>query len=217
MKPKTRLIFSVVFNFLIFIFGMYAIISSILKGGEGNMDVYTRWQLFVYFTIDSNLFCAIASLTYGIYNLIILLRKEYDKDNKVIDLIKYISTVAVFLTFTTVVLFLDFIYGVFVFTGNNFFLHLLCPIMAVCGYIFFDSKITLKLKEVLLGVLPTFVYGVVYITMVVFIGHDRGGWYDFYMFNMGGFWPLSVIVMLSVTFGLAVLTNFLKKKIIKVR
>lgn len=216
MKTKTKLIISVVLNFLIFILAMFSILSSILKGGDGNMDIYTGVELFVYFTIDSNLICAVASIIYAIYNLILLIKKDYEKENKIIDLVKYITTTAVFLTFTTVILFLDFIYGVFVFLGNNLFLHLLCPIMAVVSYIFFDSKRILKLKEVALGLLPTVLYGIVYIIMVVVIGHDNGGWYDFYMLNIGGFWPVSTVVMLGVTFGLGVLTNFIKKKYLKV-
>ena len=48
-------------------------------------------------------------------------------------------------------------------------------------------------------------------TMVVFIGASRGGWVDFYGFNIGGKWYLSFAVMLIATlllsFGLRLWHN----------
>ena len=212
---KKKLIISVVINFLIFVTTTFSIIHSFFAEAVGNMEGYARWGIFVFFTIDSNLFCALASLAVGIFNLIKIIKNDFEKENKVLDLIKFISTVAVGLTFITVVLFLVFIYGVGVLVGDNFVLHLSSPILAIISYMFFDSKITNKIKVVLLGILPTIIYGAVYITMTVLIGHDNGGWYDFYMFNMGGMWPITVIVMLLVTFGISFLINFGKIKYIK--
>ena len=212
---KKKLIISVVINFLIFVTTIFSIIHSFFAEAVGNMEGYARWGIFVFFTIDSNLFCALASLAIGFYNLIKLIRNDFEKESKVLDLLKFISTVAVGLTFITVILFLVFIYGASVLIGDNFVLHLSSPILAIISYMFFDSKIPNKTKEVFLGLLPIIIYGAVYITMTVFIGHDNGGWYDFYMFNLGGMWFITVIVMLLVTFGIAFVINFGKIKYIQ--
>ena len=47
------------------------------------------------------------------------------------------------------------------------------------------------------------IYGIVYLTMVVFIGENNGGWIDFYHFNIGGFWYISFLAVLAVTLLIA--------------
>jgi len=54
-----------------------------------------------------------------------------------------------------------------------------------------------------------------YVTMVIFIGEKNGGWYDFYGFNIGGFWYLSCMVIILATLGLAALLRIIHNKNIK--
>ena len=50
------------------------------------------------------------------------------------------------------------------------------------------------------GVAPVVLYGAVYFIMVIGVGKENGGWQDFYNFNAGGRWYVSVIVMLAAAY-----------------
>ena len=78
-------------------------------------------------------------------------------------------------------------------------MHLICPLLAIFSCFLLETQPPLRFRCTFLGLLPTFIYGVVYIVMVVF----RRAWFDFYGFNMGGFWYLSAALMLIATFLLA--------------
>ena len=203
MKDKTRLIISIILNLFIFLSVTISVIYAIFVGAEGNMDG-AGTKVFVYFTVNSNILCALASLVVLINNLIKLIKNDYNQNNQVIILFKYIGTTAVGLTFLTVVLFLVFIYGMYVFKGTNLFLHVLAPVAAFISFIFFDSKEKIRLRFAPFGIILTILYGIVYLTMVVFIGEGNGGWQDFYMLNVGGMWPITTIVMLGASYGIGV-------------
>ena len=88
--------------------------------------------------------------------------------------------------------------------GNNLFLHMICPLLAVVSFIFDcggEKRLDPRLTPA--GVLPTLIYGAVYFIMVIVVGRENGGWADFYGFNMGGRWYVSVAVMLAATYAAA--------------
>ena len=58
-------------------------------------------------------------------------------------------------------------------------------------------------------------YAVIYVTMVIFIGENNGGWYDFYGFNIGGFWYISCVAVILASLGLAALLRLIHNKMIK--
>ena len=153
---------------------------------------------FRYFTIDSNILAAIASLLL----LPCEVRRITGKSDAVppaLSVLKLAGTAAVTITFVVVLVFLGPTMGYGkMFEGTNIFLHALCPVLAIVSFLFFDGGSPLSAKQSRPALLPTVVYGLVYLLMVVILTEAKGGWPDFYSFNARGLWPISVIVMFSV-------------------
>lgn len=199
MKPtKIRSLVSLLCGAATFVLVAYSIISFLTVGGEANMQV-TGVRCFRYFTNDSNILAAFACLAL-IPAQIRALRSE---SGELIlfrphRIFKFTGTVAVTVTLLTVVFFLAPLWGEHwpqLFSGNTLWLHLVCPLLCLGSFIFCETDEPLRLRDALWGVLPTFVYGNLYLFMVIVLGPERGGWEDFYSFNLGGFWYLSYLGM----------------------
>ncbi len=146
-----------------------------------------------YFTTLSNQLSALASLLY----LVFLAAGGLSAIPETIRLLLHVATVAVMVTFLTVMLFLGRLYGYkAMLSGTELYMHLLGPLFAFAAHLFFSRTGALPGIAVWLGALPTLLYGAVYLWMVVIRGKEQGGWEDFYGFNQGGRWPVSVTVML---------------------
>jgi hypothetical protein len=97
------------------------------------------------------------------------------------------------------------------FAGSSLFLHLINPLLCIISYTCLEHSEALPTQYSLLGILPTAVYGAVYVTMVVFTQK----WQDFYGFNTGGFWYISLPVMLAATYLFAICLWTVHKKVSK--
>ena len=137
-----------------------------------------------YFTVQSNLFCAAASLAAAIGRLL-------GGPSAAVLAVKFVATAAVSVTFLTVLVFLGPQYGYkLMFTGPDFWLHLACPLLALLTFFAWDRP-ALTWAGALLGVVPVLLYGLLYLQRVVRIK----SWEDFYGFNRDGKWPLSFLAM----------------------
>ncbi len=208
MKKRAFNLISALFNLLTVIFVAESVIynfrSDIIRvelvgGGFG-------WGCFKYFTVLSNVFCAVVAAVCLYFNARNVVKDEFVFP-RFLKTVKATSTVAVSLTMLTVVFFLG-PYAVFIgksyfalFERNNLFLHLLCPMLAIIAQMVEVSE-KRPFVEVLFALIPTFLYEIVYTVMVVFVR----GWKDFYGFTFGGHFgltPVAIVVMLGVTFGIA--------------
>ncbi len=141
-----------------------------------------------YFTAQSNVLCAAAALAVAGLRL----RGAIPVP---ILLLKFVATVAVLVTLLTVLLFLGPQYGYRkLFTGPDLWLHLVCPLLALLSWLLWD-RIPLSPGVALLGVLPVFLYGLLYLRKVVY----QKEWEDFYGFNRDGKWPRSFAAMIGGT------------------
>ncbi len=210
---KSRLTASVIINFLIFAITTGVIISYFL--GNLTPEVKTPQQKFIFFTTDSNILAAAASLATGISNILIM-RNKLKEIPKLIMIFKFMGTVSLLVTFATVMVLLIPIYGPEMLLGKTaFHMHLGAPVMCFVSFAFLDGFKRIKLSYIPIGVLPMAVYAVIYLTMVVFIGEANGGWYDFYAFNRGGRWYISLVVMFAATFLLSTITLLIHNKFCK--
>lgn len=213
-NQRTKAILSILFNTVIFMLMVHTLINNFrtdILRDTALLDA-GGWVSFRYFTMLSNLLAALASGLFvglGVNNII---RDKYEYPRWAL-FIKFSGTVAVTLTFVTVVVFLSPLvesmgFGYFsLFRNENFFLHFLSPVLAIVCFVFFEPIDNFKFVESLYGVIPTVLYSFVYLPMVVFVGEENGGWPDFYALTFGGkMWviPISLVVMYGVTFGLAV-------------
>ena len=193
-SKSAKVIAAVTINALIVIFTAYGMSRFFTVGGDGNMAVMNT-RCFQFFTVDSNLLAALASLLMLIGQTGLL--RSGKPLPKALLVLKHVGTTAVGVTFFTVFCFLGMLYGyASMIAGVNLFMHLITPLLAMCGFCILESQPALRFRSVFLGLLPTVLYGIVYVILVVF----QKRWLDFYGFNIGGHWVLSCCLMLIATF-----------------
>lgn len=180
----------------------------------GSHDV----QCFKYFTTDSNILAAMGSLLYLICG-----PSHSEKLKRPVpqwvSVFKFVGTVAASITLLTVVFFLvplgiirsgGFGSVPLFFKGNVFVLHLSTPVLAIISTLFLETDDTITKKQALWGVAPSAVYGLVYLTMVVFLKQ----WNDWYGFTFGGkyqYIPMVMLVMFLFCLGISLAEWRLKK------
>ena len=90
---------------------------------------------FAYYTIDSNIFLLISAILY------LVTRKNIPQ---IVQFAKYSSTLSVLITFLVVVFVLypmsDFNFEFLFLVGPNPLMHVLCPIMALISFLFFEEN-----------------------------------------------------------------------------
>ena len=114
-----------------------------------------------YYTIDSNIFLLISTILYLL---------TINNVPKIVQLLKYSSTLSVFITFLVVVFVLypmyDFNFQFMFLDGPNLYMHVLCPLLAVISFIFFDSnEIENSLKNNLRSLYFTIIYAIILISL----------------------------------------------------
>lgn len=114
-----------------------------------------------YYTIDSNIFLLISTILYLI---------TINNVPKIVQLLKYSSTLSVFITFLVVVFVLypmyDFNFQFMFLDGPNLYMHVLCPVLAVISFIFFDlNEIENSLKNNLRSLYFTIIYAIILISL----------------------------------------------------
>ena len=140
-----------------------------------------------YFTALSNVLCAIAALA-------VVIGRLCGHVPQAVLVLKYVGTCAVSVTMLTVLVFLGPTIGYKpLLTGPDFWLHLVCPILAIVSLLAWDRP-SMGVGAVLLGALPVAAYGVLYLYKVILAPPEKR-WDDFYGFNRGGKWPVSFAAM----------------------
>ena len=184
-------------NTFLFVYTIIAVIACFRH--EGHWDLSAGLKALRYFTILSNLFCAVASL------LLLLVRTQHGPAF-VPWLLKYVAVCSVTVTFLTVMVFLGPSFGYkAMLAGRDLFLHLCGPLLALISFCFMEREYELSFFLSLLGILPVIVYGFVYLYEVVIIRQ----WDDFYGYNKNGKWPVSMAAMFIGGFLVCMLVRML--------
>lgn len=208
---KSKLITAIVLNLIIFAVTGGVVLSFFC----GNTDeiIQSGEMSFVYFTIDANVLAAIAALT-AVIGEVRILRCRAQELPKAVVLLKYMATVGLALTFLVVVCYLIPVYGVYTeLHDENVHLHVMAPVFCFMTTVFLERSHRITLLESFLGLLPEVIYGIVYFIMVVIIGESRGGWTDFYQFNVGGRWYLTAAAILAFSYGICTAVRLLHNKL----
>ena len=199
MSVKKRNLSAAVINLVIAAVTVLCLIRFFTVGGGGNMKNF-GFGMFRFFTVDSNVFCALASLCLLPYQCAAAVNGK-TRIPKWAQLFKFLGTVTVTLTMLVVIAFLypatkDLagMYG-----GVNFHMHLAGPLLAIYSFCFLENDNLLGKGKRFAPLIPVLVYGTLYFVMVVVIGTERGGWEDFYMFNQGGRWYITYAVIAVVS------------------
>lgn len=158
---------------------------------EGKWQPERGVKAFRYFTVLSNVLCAVSALVMAI-------SQASGSVSPGVVMFKYLGTLSVTVTLLTVLFFLGPTIGYKVLlSGRDLYLHLIGPLMAIISFCFLEKR-GLSLGTALLGLLPVILYGSVYLYKVVFSPEDRR-WEDFYGFNKGGKWPMAFAAMMLGT------------------
>lgn len=210
-NARTRNALSLMMNVLNAVLVLISILWFFSAEGAGNM-ARSGTGCFVYFTNDSNILAALCCLLLVPFNLKAL-KSGKDEIPQWAMLLKFVGTVAVTLTFMVVVLFLGPTQGYdIMFSGVCLELHLICPLLCIASFCFLERGVCVSKKQSWWGVVPTIIYGTVYLVMVIFLKR----WEDFYGFNIGGMWYVSYVVLPAVTYVFARLLRALHNKSDKV-
>ena len=184
-------------NSIIFVFTIIAF-AFCFRDKEGVWSARSGLRALRFFTLQSNLLCAGASLA-------VLLAGRHGSFPYWVWLLKYIGTSSVAVTFLTVMFFLGPTIGYKnQLKGWGMFLHLIGPILAVISFCFLERSFPLTFGTSLLGLLPVLLYGVLYLHRVVLCPEEKR-WEDFYGFNKNGKWPVSFTAMVAGTLLVCIL------------
>ena len=165
-RDKVRTAIAVIINALIVIFTAYGMSRFFTVGGDGNMAVMNT-RCFQFFTVDSNLLAALAALLLLIGQISFL--RGGKPPHPALLVLKHVGATAVGVTFFTVFCFLGTLYGYrSMIAGVNLYMHLLTPLLAMLGFCLLEKQPRLRFRGVFLGLLPTILYGIVYVILVVF-------------------------------------------------
>ena len=157
MKHKnSKLYCAFIINILIIIMELFAFLVCYKESG---------FACFKYYTQDSNLFLMFTSLLYVISLLIC--------DKKIphfVSLLKYAATTSVVITFLTVVTILAPVMGGYkamLLDGTMLIHHLICPISGFVTFVFFEKHNLNGLKDALISMIFTCLYGIIAVTLNV--------------------------------------------------
>lgn len=193
---------SVILNALIVLLMGIALTQDLLKKVDGKLRVENT-ATFRFFTTDSNILSSLGAL-------VMLICVSCGGVSECAVLFKFVGTAAVTVTLLTVMLFLGPTQGYKNMLGGwGMYVHLFGPLMAIVSLCFFEDSMRISFAQSMLGMIPVVLYGAVYMFQVVVRGEERGGWQDFYGFNGGGRWYVSIALMLLGAFGICNLLRFL--------
>lgn len=158
---KRKLIVDLVLNILIVGLEVVGLVLSVRRHGI---------KVFQFYTENSNYFALIVSVIFCIVGIIALIRNR--KVSYWIFVLRYIATVCLTLTLIIVLFVLIPMYpdtvNFILFYDSNLYQHLICPILSIFSFLFFEKEYVLSKKSIVLGVIPTVVYGVICVILNVF-------------------------------------------------
>lgn len=195
---------SIVANALIVVLCGVGWLQVLLRGDKDARNLSQKgWKSLRFFTVLSNLFSCVVAVIY----LAAGMTSDAGLPNWVLAL-KLMATTSVALTFLTVLVFLGPRLGwAKMYSGGNFWLHLVLPLIALFDCCAFVPLDVLPFNATFLSLIPVVLYGVWYIGTVLVKGAkgsatDRDGIaYDFYGFFTWGMRGLVVVcaAMLAAT------------------
>ncbi|MBQ1372193.1 MAG: hypothetical protein IIY70_04605 [Oscillospiraceae bacterium] len=193
-------ILSLLLNSFVVLLVLGSVAAFFLQGGRGNMKQRGA-EALRYFTVESNLFCAAGCLCALIWE-ISTFGQGGERLPRWLDLLRFVGSVSVGVTFFTVLLILlpatrfDF---EMMYAGRNLYLHGLCPLAAMGNWAYVEHGASPQRGWILLGLIPTVLYGAHYLRMVLL----HQSWEDFYGFIRGRNWRISCLFMLGLSFAIS--------------
>ena len=202
MTAKTKTVLSLIINGVILLVTTGVMISYFISPGE---LIENGWDSFKFFTTDSNVLAAVGCGAVAVCDAL-MLTKKINKIPHAVILLKYMGVIGLMLTFFTVLVLLVPAYGVALeYGGTGFHMHLSAPVAAFLSLVLLDGERDITLAQTPLGLVPVVFYGVFYMMQVVVLCN----WWDFYLFNQGGMWYVTMPVIIALSYGMCLLVRLL--------
>ena len=174
-------------------------------------------QLFKLFTVNSNVFAALGAIMM-IPFAVEGVRKKRFAYPKWLQIIQQSGAIC---TTITMIFSIFLIYpsagAKVAFMGMNFWLHLVCPIMTLILLFSTECNVELTIYDSFAGLVPFYIYALIYLTNVVFLGEEYGGWRDIY--KLATYVPpiLSVALLFMLSFGISQIIRIIYNRIVRYR
>ena len=208
---KKKCIAAMISSFVVAVCVCIGVTMNLTTLYDVNFD-HMGLRTFCMFTVNSNILCGIGMLMALPYTIDSLINKEFYLPDWMVDLL-FAGTTSVALTFLVSLCILAPVKGfVLIFTGSRFFLHALCPILAMITFCIFITSHVIPLRESIFAMLPVMLYAMVYYFMVEILGPKNGGWDDFYGFLTRIPQWISLLSFMPLTFAIASVLRWLHNK-----
>ena len=213
---KPAFILLMIFNGLIIIFFLISWIMLMVRREGTSFLTSVGLNNLKYYTVLSNILEVIVSLILGI-QLIRIYTGKAENVPHILFFLKYTATTAVSVTFLVVVTMLwPLTHYPDLFTGSNFWLHVVIPLLAIIEFLFLDKFGTLRFRETLLVVIPAILYACGYCLNLAINGVGSGktsnDFYGFLHWGLGIGFVLFIIILL-INWGSALLLRLGNKYI----
>lgn len=212
---KMRFISGIIICSLVIVLTFVAVALSLtdfFKTGSSEAGMGTLKM----FTTLSNIAAAFSAAMCLPFQIDGLRRDRYRLPSWIV-VVMYVGTVGVFLTFFSAITIIS-IYQGFVKTmlsKSGLFLHTINPILITVLFVLTISDTRIKFSYSFISMIPIVIYMIVYFIMV-FVAKV---WKDHYHTNSVMPWPLSLLLMMSISFGVTqfirVLHNLTNKHVTK--
>ena len=201
---RNQCIISLIFASAVVICVCVGVVMNLTTVYDENFD-HMGLRTFCMFTVNSNILTGIGMFLTIPYSIDELRKRSFVVPRWVVEL-NFMLVTSIAITFLVSLCILAPVKGFrLIFTGSRFFLHGVCPILAILTFCFFIKDHRLPLRSTFLALVPVFIYASVYFIMVSVIGENRGGWNDFYGFLTRVPPWISISLIMPLTFGVATL------------
>lgn len=202
---KMRFISGIIICSLVIVLTFVAVALSLTDFFETGSSEAGMGTLKMFTTL-SNIAAAFSAAMCLPFQIDGLRRDRYRLPSWIV-VVMYVGTVGVFLTFFSAITIIS-IYQGFVktmFSRSSLFLHTINPILITVLFALIISDTHIKFSHSFISMVPIVIYMIVYFIMV-FVAKV---WKDHYHTNSVMPWPLSLLLMMSISFGVTQLIRFL--------
>ena len=158
------------------------------------------------FTTVSNIIAAFAALMCLPFQIDGLRRDRYKLPSWIV-IVMYVGAAGVFLTFFVAITLITAYQGFVktMFSNSNLYMHTINPLLITFLFVLVVSDAHIKFSQSFIAAVPVIVYMVVYFIMV-FIAHV---WRDHYYTDKFIPWPVSMVLIIAISFGVCQLLRAL--------
>lgn len=165
-------------------------------------------NLYHLFTVNSNTLAAFGAVLMVPYAVEGIRNKKFILP-KWIAMFQYAGAICTTLTMVFAIFLIFPAAGAkLAFTGMNFWLHVICPIMSLVLLYTVESDNRFTIQDSLTALIPFYLYAVIYIFNVVLLGEANGGWRDIYRLTVYLPAGISAPLMFMLGFGIATLIRY---------